>query len=131
VLVLAWFAASVTVTQDEVSWALENGQDFAQEQWSKSPLLTWVQSNAAHKPLYTNWPAAVFFYLHRTAHELPGDSTAEVLRAFVDTLRARNGVVIVFDQPSPDQIGATALQRSSGLRQIARVTDGSVFGAMP
>jgi 4-amino-4-deoxy-L-arabinose transferase-like glycosyltransferase len=131
VLVLAWFAASVTVTQDEVSWALENGQDFAQAEWSNSPLLAWVQSNAAHKPLYTNWPAAVFFHLHRTAHELPGDSTADVLRAFADTLRARNGVVIVFDQPSPDQIGATALQRSSGLRQIARVTDGSVFGATP
>lgn len=131
VLVLAWFAASLTVTQDEVSWALENGQDFAQEQWSQSPLLEWAHTNAPQKPLYTNWPAAVFFHLHRTAHELPNDSTVDLLRAFADTLRARNGVVIVFDQPSPDQIGASALQRSSGLRQIARVTDGRVFAPTP
>jgi len=127
-LVLAWFAASFTVTQDEVSWALENGQDFGQEQWAKSPLLSWAQANAAHKPLYTNWPAAVFFHLHRASHELPRDSAAAVLRSFTDTLRARHGVVIVFDQPSPDQIGASALQQSSGLRQITRVSDGSVFG---
>ena len=131
VMVLSWFAASATVTQDEVSWALENGQDFSQEQWSKSPLLAWAQSNAPHRPLYTNWPAAVFFYLHRTAHELPGDSTDVLLRAFSDTLRVRNGVVIVFDQPSPGQIGATALRRSSGLRQMARVNDGRVFGPKP
>ena len=131
VLVLAWFAASLTVTQDEVSWAMENGQDFAQEQWSQSPLLEWAQTNAPHTPLYTNWPAAVYFHLHRTAHELPNDSTADLLRAFADTLRARHGVAIVFDQPSPDQIGVSALQRSSGLRQIARVTDGSVFAPTP
>lgn len=131
VLVLAWFAASITVTQDEVSWALENGQDFSQEQWTKSPLLSWAQENAAHTPVYTNWPAAVFFHLHRTSHELPRDSTRDVLRAFTDTLRARKGVVIVFDQPSPDQIGASALQQSNGLHQITRLTDGSVFGASP
>ncbi|HKW48887.1 MAG TPA: glycosyltransferase family 39 protein [Gemmatimonadaceae bacterium] len=130
-LVLAWFAASITVSQDEVSWALENGQDFGQEQWRQSPLLAWAQANAARKPLYTNWPAAVFFHLHRASHELPRDSTADVLRAFADTLRARDGVVIVFDQPSPDQIGASALERSSRLRQVTRVTDGSAFGATP
>jgi 4-amino-4-deoxy-L-arabinose transferase-like glycosyltransferase len=130
-LLMTWFAASATVTQDEVSWALENGQDFAQDQWSKSPLLAWAQSNAPSRPLYTNWPAAVFFYLHRTSHEMPRDGTAELLRAFADTVRARNGVVIVFDQPSPDQIGAEALQAASGLRQTARVADGSVFTALP
>ena len=131
VLVLAWFAASATVTQDEVSWALENGQDFAEEQWSTSALLDWARSNAAHQPLYTNWPAAVVFHLHRTAHELPSDSSAALLAAFADTLRARRGVVIVFDQPSPDQIGASPLQRSSRLHQIARVADGTAFAAAP
>ena len=131
ILVMTWFLASATVTQDEVSWTLENGQDFAQEQWSKSALLDWARSHAVRQALYTNWPAAVVFHLHRTAHELPNDSTAALLAAFSDTLRARNGVVIVFDQPSPDQIGASALQRSSGLRQIARVTDGTAFAAAP
>ena len=125
-LVLAWFGASITVVQDEVSWALENGEDFAQEQWSKSPLLAWARLQGSQRPLYTNWPAAVFFYLHRPSHEVPHD-TAPDLRAFTDTVRTRNGVVIIFDTPSPGEIGADALAQAAGFRRVARFADGSAF----
>src|SRR5206468_5296076 len=126
---LARFAASVTVSVDEVSWALDNGQDFAEQQWTVSPLLTWSRANAPHRPLYTNWPPAVFFHLHRSSHELPYQSEAAVLHAFADTLRARNAVVLLFDQPTPDQIGSAVLLGSPWLRRIARVAEGVILAA--
>jgi 4-amino-4-deoxy-L-arabinose transferase-like glycosyltransferase len=129
VLLLGWLAASFRATEDDVEWMLENGSDFAQAQWSDSPLLAWARSNAARRPLYSNWPAAIVFHLQRTAHEAPNDSTPTLLAAFADTVRARGGVVLAFDQPSPDQIGPTALARASGLYTVIRVADGAVFAA--
>jgi hypothetical protein len=124
---LAWLAASFRAAEDDVEWVLENGSDFAQEQWSGSPLLAWARANAARRPLYSNWAPAIVFHLHRGAHEVPNDSTADLLRAFADTVRVRHGVVLVFDHPSPGQIGVSAIARATGLRAAARLADGTVF----
>lgn len=128
-LLVAWFAASLRASEDDVEWILENGSDFAQAQWTASPLLAWARANAAGRPLYSNWPAAIVFHLHRAAHEVPNDSTAALLGAFADTVRVRDGVVLAFDQPSPDQIGVAALARAPGLRAVARLADGTAFAA--
>ncbi|HZI40906.1 MAG TPA: glycosyltransferase family 39 protein, partial [Gemmatimonadaceae bacterium] len=79
---LLWLGASLMVSADEVSWALENGEDFAQRQWTESPLLEWARANASQRTLYSNWPAAVVFHLHRASHELPREGDANLLRAF-------------------------------------------------
>jgi len=129
--VLLWLGASLVVSADEVSWALENGEDFAQRQWTESPLLEWARANASKRTLYSNWPAAVVFHLHRASHELPREGDANLLRAFADTLRARNGVILLFDQASPDQIGAETLLAAPALRRVARLADGSVLAAVP
>ena len=126
-LLVAWFAASLRASEDDVEWMLENGSDFAQAQWTASPLLAWARANASRRPLYSNWPAAIVFHLHRAAYEVPNDSTTALLRDFADTVRARSGIVLAFDQASPDQIGVTALERAPGLRAIARLADGTVF----
>lgn len=126
-LLVAWFAASLRASEDDVEWMLENGSDFAQAQWTASPLLAWARVNAPRRPLYSNWPAAIVFHLRRAAHEVPNDSTPVLLRAFADTVRVRSGVVLAFDQPSPDQIGVVALARAPGLRAVARLADGTVF----
>jgi hypothetical protein len=134
ILLAAWVAASFRGTEDDVSWALENGQDFAQEQWAQSPVLAWARANAPRQPLYTNWPPAVLFHLHRAARELPeiADSTdAEVLRAFADSVRAHHGVILAFDQPSPDFVGLDALARAPGLHPIARFADGTILAPLP
>ena len=128
-LLIGWFAASFRASEDDVEWLLENGSDFAQAQWTASPVLAWARANAARQPLYSNWPAAIVFHLHRAAHEVPNDSTAVLLRDFADTLRVRGGVIVAFDQPSPDQIGVTALARAPGLRAVARLADGTIFAA--
>ena len=126
-LLVAWFGASFRASEDDVEWMLENGSDFAQAQWTASPVLAWTRANAARRPLYSNWPAAIVFHLHRPAHEVPNDSTVKLLREFADTVRVRKGIVVAFDQPSPDQIGVTALARAPGLHAAARLADGTVF----
>ena len=129
ILLVAWFAASLRASEDDVEWILENGSDFAQAQWTASPLLAWARANAPRGPLYSNWPAAIVFHLHRAAHEVPNDSTAALLGAFADTVRVRDGIVLAFDQPSPDQIGVSALARAPGLHVVARLADGTAFAA--
>lgn len=127
---IAWFGASLTVSLDEASWALENGQDLAETQWTESPLLAWARANAPRATLYTNWPPAVFFHLHRASHELPSAADMSALRAFADTMRVRNGIVLLFDQPNPDQPVSDTLLRSAGLGQLARRSDGAVLAPL-
>jgi len=127
VLLVAWLGAAGRATEDDIEWLLENGMDFAQAQWTGSPVLAWARANASRQPLYSNWPAAIVFHLHRPAHELPNDAHARTLAAFADTLRVRHGVVIAFDQPSPGQIGVADLTNAVGLRPVARLSDGTVF----
>jgi hypothetical protein len=129
IIFLIWFGASFHASQDEVDYAMEFGGDFGQEQWTASPLLAWARANASRTVLYSNWPPAVFFHLHRPAHELPDAADDRVLRAFGDTVVARKAIVLVFDHPSPDQIDSSAVLRVPALRRIARLADGSVFGA--
>jgi hypothetical protein len=130
-MLVAWFGASYHTSQDEIDYAMEFGGDFGQEQWTASPLLAWARTNASRKILYANWPPAVFFHLHRPAHELPNDAADSVLRAFGDTVAARNAIVLIFDHPSPDHIDSTSVLRVTTLRRIARLGDGSIFASRP
>ena len=131
VVFLSWWLASYRATSDEVSYTLENGHDLTEIQWRTSPLLAWARANAPRRPLYSNWPSAVYLQLGRASHELPEQDDAATLHEFVDTLRARNGIVVAFDWQSPDQIGVEALRKAIGLHLIARFADGSVFAANP
>jgi hypothetical protein len=132
VVLLAWFGASLYASQDEIAYAMEFGSDFGQQEWTASPLIAWARTHAPHQPLYTNWPSATYFHWHRPAHGLPkDDDDPAVLRAFADTVRVRHGIVLVFDHPSPDDVGAETLARVPGLRQVTRVADGTVFAATP
>jgi hypothetical protein len=72
----------------------------------------------------------VFFHLHRASHELPSAADMSALRAFADTMRVRNGIVLLFDQPNPDQPVSDTLLRSAGLGQLARRSDGAVLAPL-
>jgi hypothetical protein len=131
VLVLAWLAASYHVTSDEIEYDLDVGHDLAEVPWRTSPLLAWTKTKPAAEPLYSNWPAAIVLHLHRSAHELPEDSSATTLRALAEILRANHGVVLSFDTPSPATIDGRVLIRAPGFRRVAQLPDGSVFVAAP
>jgi hypothetical protein len=127
IVVVAWLLASGSASYDEADAALDTGEDFAQEQWKVSPLVAWARDSAAHQQIYTNWPPVILFYSRRASHELPDEARPDILRAFADTLRARNGVALVFEQRNPDFIGPEDLLAVPGLRRVAQFSDGSVF----
>jgi 4-amino-4-deoxy-L-arabinose transferase-like glycosyltransferase len=131
VALLGWWAASASVAFDYGRFALDYGSDFAGEAWRHSAVLDWARTEGARHPLYTNWPAAVYFHLHRPAHALPSPDEADALSTFADTLRARDGRVLVFDAPNADDIVPRSLLQQRGLHLVTRLSDGVVLAPGP
>jgi len=131
IILVGWLVASASASYDEADAALDTGVDFAQDDWRDSPLVAWARDSAAHQQIYTNWPPVMFFHAGRASHELPDASRPDILRAFADTLRARHGAALVFEQRNPDFIGPADLLGVPGLRRVATFPDGSVFAPAP
>ena len=127
VALIGWSVSSASVALDYGRFALGYGSDFASEQWRHSPLLDWARTEGVRHPLYTNWPAAVYFHLHRSSYSLPSPDDAGALAAFADTLRRRDGRVLLFDAPNADDLVAGSLVEQPGLRVVARLGDGVVL----
>ncbi len=124
---VCWWAASVSVLSGQTSYVLTWGSDFASDQWRRSELLDWARHEGAAYPLYTNWPAAVYFHLHRPAHGLPRRGDARALAAFAGTLAARDGRALVFTVHDAEYAAPDTLRRIPGLRVVATTTDGVVL----
>ena len=128
---LAWGYAAVQATRVKAHWALSWGSDFAGEQWRESEVLAWARTDGARSPLYSNWPAAVYFYLHRPSRELPRTSDARTMAAFADTVRVRGGRVLLFDARSTELASNDSVAKARGLHEIDRLRDGVVLGPEP
>ncbi|MEO9019849.1 MAG: hypothetical protein ABI314_04985 [Gemmatimonadaceae bacterium] len=126
---LVWFGAAVTTTANDAIYATTEGSDFAGTRWRTSPLVAWVRDNARGRPVYSNWPPALYFYAHRIARELPDSTDAEDVSGFAEQLRADHGYVVGFDERSPDFMSPVTLARTLGLRQVVRTADGAVWAA--
>ena len=131
VALLGWCLSSMSVTRNDASFALGYGSDFAGEQWRLSPVLDWARTNGAKHPLYTNWPAAVYFHLHRASYTLPRRDERDSLAAFADAVRRRDGRVLIFDAPNADDIVADSLIALRGLHVVAKLDDGVVLAPDP
>lgn len=126
---LGWLAASASVTAVADQYIRTWGSDFAGEQWRRSELLEWARTTGASVPLYSTWPAAVYFHLHRPARQVPLRNDASGIAAFPDTLRVRGGRVLLFDVPDPEHVPPNALLASPRLRVVIRLKDGVVLAA--
>ncbi len=124
-----WCAAAAGVSGNYVHCALTNGNDLAGDQWRNSSLVDWVRRHARGAPLYSDWPAAVNFYLDRPARDLPFGNTPTNMRAFADTIRARHAVILDFDVQNPEFITQDTLVKVAGLRVLATLDDGKVIVA--
>jgi 4-amino-4-deoxy-L-arabinose transferase-like glycosyltransferase len=127
VVLVAWYGSSASVALDEGRFALDYGSDFAGEEWRHSPVLDWARTSGASHPLYTNWPAAVYFHLHRPSYSLPAAGETEALASFVAVLRRGDGRVLLFDAVNADDVVAPSLVEQPGLRVVARTSDGVVL----
>ena len=124
-----WGCAAVQATRVKAQWPMSWGSDFAGEQWRESDVLAWARTDGARSPLYTNWPAAVYFHLHRPSRELPRTNDARTVAAFADTVRVRGGRVLLFDAQSPELGPDESMMKAHGLHEIGRFRDGVILGA--
>ena len=105
------------------------GSDFAGQQWHDSEVLAWARRDGTRHPLYSNWPAAVYFYLRRPSRELPTPKDVRFLKAFGDSVRAHGAYVLLFNAESQDNVPTALVRKASGLEVIAELHDGWVLGA--
>lgn len=129
VIAITWFGAAATVTVNDAVYAATEGSDFAGGEWRNSPLIAWVRDHAAGHPLYSNWPAALYFHANRIARELPDSIKPEDVPPFGDQLRKDHGYVVAFDERSPDFVSPETLARVIGLHQVVRTADGTIWAA--
>jgi 4-amino-4-deoxy-L-arabinose transferase-like glycosyltransferase len=127
VLVTLWWGAALRVSAISARYAVQTGNDFAEDCWRDSPLVAWVRSNGAGHALFTNVPEALYFHAGRLSHELPDEEDATTGAAFVDTLLRRNALVVDFDETcgaleNPDSILARV-----PLREVVSVPTGRVL----
>ncbi|MEO8946097.1 MAG: hypothetical protein ABI338_06320, partial [Gemmatimonadaceae bacterium] len=128
---IAWLGAAATATINDAIYATTEGSDFAGANWRSSPLIAWVRAHGKGHPLYSNWPAALYFHAQRIARELPDSTDAGDISGFAAQIRADDGYMVGFDEPSPDFIAPETLARELGLRQVVRTSDGAVWTAVP
>jgi hypothetical protein len=125
---VVWALASLRVVRGRVGDALRDGEDFASADWRFSPTVAWVRANAGTAAtLYTNWPAAVYFYAARGSHELPRSLDPLTLRRFGERLVRQRGVLVGFTSPNPDGVSPDSIASRLRLRPLARLADGSVW----
>jgi hypothetical protein len=128
---LGWWCAAASVTWIDARYVMSWGSDFAGDQWRRSELLEWARTEGRAHPLFTNWPVVSYFYLGRPARDVPRLDEPDVLCAFADSLRARDGRVLAFDVPGVEYLPMDSLMKAPGLRVVARVHDGVVLAAAP
>jgi hypothetical protein len=99
------------VSRGMINDARTDGADFAATSWRYSPTIAWVRANAARRPLYTNWPAALYFHIGRGSHILPAGLDPLTMRRFRARVARTDGIIVGFDVPTiecalPDSIWA-------------------------
>jgi hypothetical protein len=125
--IAAWIVGSLAQTNENVTFVVQNGSDFAGTQWRQSSLLAYVRERARDRALYSNWPAAIYFHTGRLAHDLPDTLDAATLAEFAQRLATTRGLVVAFDAPSPDVAPPDSIARRLGLRRVARFDDGAAW----
>ncbi len=128
-VVLLWFAVSAGVSISRIVVAREDGNDFAGSDWRDSPTIAWVRDSAggAHRTLYTNWPAALYFQAQRASHDVPETLDGLTLHRFRDRLAHTRGAMVGFSVVSPDVAPPDSIAALMGLRLVARFDDGAVW----
>jgi hypothetical protein len=128
---LGWWFGAASAMWVDASYVMAWGSDFAGDPWHRSELLVWGRAHGRGHPLYTNWPVVPYFYLGRPARDIPRVNESAQLGEFADSVRATGGLVLAFDVPGIEYVPVDSLAKVAGLRMVARLHDGAVFGPAP
>jgi len=128
---LGWLFGAASTMWVDASYVMAWGSDFAGDQWHRSELLAWGRVHGRGHALYSNWPVVVYFYLRRPARDVPRLNETDQLGEFADSLRANDGLVFAFNEAGMEYVTVDSLAKVAGLRLVARLHDGAVFGPAP
>lgn len=126
-LVAGWVGAAAADTLDAAQYALETGNDYADERWAGSSLIAWVRSRGTGREVFTNAPAALYFHAGRMARELPGDLDPASTAEFADTVQRRHGLIVVFDLSTTFVHPSSEVLARLPVRELVRFPDGAVY----
>ncbi len=122
-----WFAASLAQSSSDASEAITEGSDFASSTWKSSPTLDWVRSRSAGHPLFSNWPAVIYFKTSRIARDTPQSLDTIDLKEFGHILEKGHGALVAFSLLNPDYPPGDSIARALGLVKVGQFSDGSVW----
>ena len=125
----SWIWGSEDVTAARVADFHADGGDLAGHEWSASPLVAWAAHAAPGTPLYSNWPAAVWFHTARATHELPTELDANTVRDFRAKIEREHGALLSFTVRAEDYAAPDSLAALAGLVAVERWPDGTVWRA--
>jgi hypothetical protein len=125
----SWIWGSEDVSAAWVADFHADGGDLAGHEWSASPLVAWAAHAAPGTPLYSNWPAAVWFHTARATHELPSDIDANTIRDFRAKIEREHGALLSFRVRAEDYAAPDSLAALAGLVAVERWPDGTVWRA--
>ena len=131
VLVALWWGAALRVSERSARYAVQTGNDFAEDCWRDSPLAAWVRANGAGRAMYSNAPEALYFHSGRLSHEFPEETDARTVRAFTDTLTRRGALLADFDESCGAVRNSDSVLSHLPLRVVATMPTGRVLESIP
>jgi hypothetical protein len=129
VVTATWILTSYNVAHDWWNTYRDDGGDFAAREWRLSPVVAYAAALPAGTPLYTNWPAAIWFHTGRAARMMPAGPDARTALAFGAKVAREHAVVLLFTTEGSDVIKPGTTIARSGLTTLATFSDGAVWGA--
>ena len=125
----SWMWGSAEVSAGWVNDYREDGGDLAAHEWAASPLVAWAAHAPPGTPLYSNWPAAIWFHTARAAHELPGELDSSTVREFRAKIEREHGALLSFRARAEDFALPDSLAALAGLVAVERWPDGTIWRA--
>ena len=125
----SWIWGSEDVSAGWVHDFRADGGDLAGHEWIASPLVAWAAHAPSGTPLYSNWPAAVWFHTWRATHELPSDLDSGTVREFGAKVGREHGALLSFRARAEDYAPPDSLAVLAGLVAVERWPGGTIWRA--
>lgn len=126
-LTASWMWGSLDVSTGYVNDFRTDGGDLAGRDWAASPLVQWAARARPGTPLYSNWPAAVWFHTGRATHELPSELDSSTVLEFRSKLEREHGAVLSFRVRAEDYAPPDSLAALAGLLAVERWPGGTIW----
>jgi hypothetical protein len=125
----SWIWGSAQLGASLASDLRTDGGDLAAHEWAASPLVSWAAAAPPGTPLYSNWPAAIWFHTSRPTHEIPADLDLVTAQEFRAKIEREHGALLAFAARAGDYAPPDSLAAMAGLVAVQRWPGGIIWRA--